>query len=719
MVDVPGREGDLPGNSGSDAFVADAAGLSSVLPASLAAWDTSAHLTTAVGAAFAGQLTASGGAGNDVLAGGAGPNLLLGGPGDDTFPQSTALRGETILGGDGWDTVDYSVRTSAQPVTATLGIDGAVVSVSIGNPGTGYAVNDVLTLNGAAPGNVTPATVTVTSVTGTGAITGLSVASVGSGYAPQNGAATTGGKGSGATVNVLANAIGAVSVVNGGLLYQANDVLTVTPAAGTPATVKVLTVSKTGAILTTSILTPGGGFSVTTYPYVGVGGPSSVSGGNGANASLKVTALLSNNDDGCVGEGDSLGGSDGLGDNDVEVVIGGQGADHLDARNVLTDVVLEGAAGNDKLRGGAGRDDLCGGPGDDVLQYSGCSTSFGCSAATASGDFLSGSGGVGGGAGAGDADTAEYLQSPTGVVVCLNPADATCSGHGNPYNQIGASAGQFDAINQTSLVVCPSARPFLISCNGAPTSYTPGAGTVVTSVATVTPTAGHHGSSFAVGDLVTISGGAGGHLAVAQVTSVTGGAVNSLAILNAGSGYSAGTGNLAVALAPSSGATLQVDITLAATADYTCATSPAAHPQAAVGGAQQYDVANVTGHPTLVNVMDCDGNGMSATPVACTLIGGLAADTLQGTVHTDAIYGNGNGDTVLTNGGADLVDLTYSGLGVIESLDCGNVAVTVIYHAADTLYCRAMGDPLGTYSDTGDQCTAAGNTCHLAYFLPD
>jgi hypothetical protein len=374
-----------------------------------------------------------------------------------------------------------------------------------------------------------------------------------------------------------------------------------------------------------------------------------------------------------VGEGDSIGGYDGLGDNDVEVVIGGAGNDVLDARNVLTDVVLEGGPGNDKLRGGSGRDDLCGGPGDDILQYSGCSTSAGCAIATASGDFLSGSGGVGGGPAGDDSDTAEYLQSPTGVVVCLNPADPTCSGPVSSHDQNGATAGQFDTMNDTNLVVCPSARPFLITCNDVPTPYTPGAGSIVTSVATVSPTPGHAGSAFAVGDVVTISGGTPGHLAVAQVTTVGGGgSVTSLVLLNAGSGYSTLTDNATSALAPSQG-----------------------------------------------YVMDCDGNGMTTTPVTCTLVGGLAADVLQGSVHTDAIYGNGNGDMVLTNGGKDLVDLTFNGVSVIESLDCHDDVVTVIYHANDVLHCRGQSDALGVYSDTSDQCTQAGNTCQNAYLLPE
>jgi len=62
--------------------------------------------------------------------------------------------------------------------------------------------------------------------------------------------------------------------------------------------------------------------------------------------------------------------------------------------------------------------------------------------------------------------------------------------------------------------------------------------------------------------------------------------------------------------------------------------------------------------------------------------------------------------------------LTYRGSAVLEYLDCHEDNVTVLYQSADTLECRGSGDPLGTYGDTSDQCTAAGNACSHAYFLP-
>ncbi len=71
------------------------------------------------------SLTLYGGAGDDTLVSGATSsggafNLLSGGAGNDYFPQAaTALGADQIQGGDGYDTVDYSSRTSA--VNVTLG----------------------------------------------------------------------------------------------------------------------------------------------------------------------------------------------------------------------------------------------------------------------------------------------------------------------------------------------------------------------------------------------------------------------------------------------------------------------------------------------------------------------------------------------------------------------------------------------------------------------
>ncbi len=101
------------GGAGVDRFVADVTDLTATPLAYFASWGTVANLTKCAGTAFLGSLTASGGAGNDVLAGGAGPNSLMGGAGDDVFAQGAVAHAESMSGGDGWDTVDYSIRTAA------------------------------------------------------------------------------------------------------------------------------------------------------------------------------------------------------------------------------------------------------------------------------------------------------------------------------------------------------------------------------------------------------------------------------------------------------------------------------------------------------------------------------------------------------------------------------------------------------------------------------
>jgi Ca2+-binding RTX toxin-like protein len=78
--------------------------------------------------------TLSGGAGNDTLVGAAAADVLNGDAGDDTFSEGTAANGgDTFNGGDGVDTVDYSLRTAV--ITATMA--GAVA-----NDGDGTATEN-------------------------------------------------------------------------------------------------------------------------------------------------------------------------------------------------------------------------------------------------------------------------------------------------------------------------------------------------------------------------------------------------------------------------------------------------------------------------------------------------------------------------------------------------------------------------------------------------
>jgi Ca2+-binding RTX toxin-like protein len=103
---------DFDGNTGNDVFTADPAGWTTAP----SGWATATALGTALGLAPTTiTLTVSGGAGNDILAGGGGviaTNTLVGGAGNDTFLQGVNSNAESMNGGDGVDTVDYSVRSA-------------------------------------------------------------------------------------------------------------------------------------------------------------------------------------------------------------------------------------------------------------------------------------------------------------------------------------------------------------------------------------------------------------------------------------------------------------------------------------------------------------------------------------------------------------------------------------------------------------------------------
>ncbi len=350
LVDVTVSAGvdiDFNGGAGNDVFTGDPGGWTTPPTG----WATAANLTTALGAATTLTLTVSGGAGDDKLAGGAGTNSLLGGAGNDTFYQSATARAETMNGGDGIDTVDYSLRTN--PVRVSPGINSAVgtVTAAVIAAGTGYTVGDTLTLVG---GKLGPATVTVATITGGGA---------------------------------------------------------------------------TGPVGTVSVpVLKGSGYSTGTKTTTG-------GTGNGA-CTVAVTALVA--DDGEIGEGDAVGGT-------IEIIKGGSGDDILNAYAItLTEVVLMGQAGNDKLTGGSLDDDLCGGTGDDTFYTN------------------PGDNNLVGGAGL---DTADY-STGTSVIACLNVTDQAAT---KPCATQNGSSGQKDLVNGVLTKVCPRAT-LTVDVGGVPTA---------------------------------------------------------------------------------------------------------------------------------------------------------------------------------------------------------------------------------------------------------
>jgi hypothetical protein len=74
-------------------------------------------------------------------------------------------------------------------------------SVTVNAPGSGYVVGDVLTVT--QTGSSSTAAVTVTSVTTGGGVVTVSLSANGSGYSTASGVPTTGGKGSGCTLNIV------------------------------------------------------------------------------------------------------------------------------------------------------------------------------------------------------------------------------------------------------------------------------------------------------------------------------------------------------------------------------------------------------------------------------------------------------------------------------------------------------------------------------------
>jgi hypothetical protein len=169
------------------------------------------------------------------------PNILI--TGDGTGATATAVRTGGVVGatltltnpGGGFSAVpsvaitDPAGSGSGAAATARMGVDTAVLTAG----GTGYAVNDVLTVAGGTA--FTTSTLTVTSVSG-GVITAVSVSRAGA-YTvlPASPVAVTGGLGTGARFN-LTWKVAQLILGTGGSLYVSPTVSFSGGAPTTPAT---------------------------------------------------------------------------------------------------------------------------------------------------------------------------------------------------------------------------------------------------------------------------------------------------------------------------------------------------------------------------------------------------------------------------------------------------------------------------------------------------
>ena len=176
-------------------------------------------------------------------------------------------------------------------------------SVTVTTPGSGYVATDTVTilgssLDGAAPAN--NATVTVVSASPLNVVATLGAVTIGgTGYLTAAGEPTTsGGTGSGLTVNVTASAgiVTAVAIGSGGSGYTANEVITV-GAAGRVATGNTI-VAGTGYTTAVGLITTGGTGTGITVDIVddGSGGIASItigSSGSGYTIGNTLTVVQS------------------------------------------------------------------------------------------------------------------------------------------------------------------------------------------------------------------------------------------------------------------------------------------------------------------------------------------------------------------------------------------------------------------------------------------
>lgn len=161
------------------------------------------------------------------------------------------------------------------------------VSASVGAGGATYAVNDILTVSG---GTVVATTqFKVTAVTA-GAVTAVSLWRRGNyKIIPANAVVTTGGAGTGCTLNVTwqgvvqnTNKLAVSATIGaGGTGYTAADILTVSGGTGTAAQLRVTAVS--GGVVTAVTAHVPGDYSVTPA------NPAATTGGTGTGCTLNIT----------------------------------------------------------------------------------------------------------------------------------------------------------------------------------------------------------------------------------------------------------------------------------------------------------------------------------------------------------------------------------------------------------------------------------------------
>jgi len=157
---------------------------------------------------------------------------------DETFGTGNVGTLTIVAAGTGFTARPTLTITGANTTQATALANGTVVSATITNAGTGYAVGNTFT---ATAGTGTSAVLTITTVDGNGNVTAVSITTAGD-YTvlptlTNNPFTSNTGSGTGFTAN-LAIGVGSTQITAAGEAYEANSVaVTVGGSGGTGASV--------------------------------------------------------------------------------------------------------------------------------------------------------------------------------------------------------------------------------------------------------------------------------------------------------------------------------------------------------------------------------------------------------------------------------------------------------------------------------------------------
>lgn len=163
----------------------------------------------------------------DLAAGSSGVNISNGGT------VTAITRTNTGTGYTSLPSIAVSAPTTAGGVTAVVTPNMYLITYSIVSGGTGYSVNDVLTVVGGTQTSAIQFTVTSVSA---GVITGVSITTFGFYSAlPTNPVSVTGGTGSSATFNLLTWGVSGFTISNAGSGYIEQPTVTFSGGGGSGA----------------------------------------------------------------------------------------------------------------------------------------------------------------------------------------------------------------------------------------------------------------------------------------------------------------------------------------------------------------------------------------------------------------------------------------------------------------------------------------------------